>query len=40
MTTSSNYALAKEQYADIGVDTDAALEKLAIIPISVHYGHG
>ncbi len=40
MTTSSNYALAKEQYADIGVDTDAALEKLATIPISVHCWQG
>lgn len=40
MTTSSNYASAKEQYADIGVDTDAALKKLATIPISVHCWQG
>lgn len=40
MNTSSNYELAKEQYAAIGVDTDTALERLATIPISVHCWQG
>ncbi|MDA0346862.1 MAG: L-rhamnose isomerase [Verrucomicrobia bacterium] len=40
MTTDSNYASAKEQYATIGVDTDTALEQLAKIPISVHCWQG
>ena len=40
MNTSSNYELAKEQYAAIGVDTDAALQRLATIPISVHCWQG
>jgi L-rhamnose isomerase len=30
------YDLAKEQYADLGVDTDAALKKLDTISISLH----
>lgn len=40
MTTASHYASAKDQYASIGVDTDAALEILATIPISVHCWQG
>ena len=40
MNTSSNYELAKEQYATVGVDTDTALERLATIPISVHCWQG
>lgn len=31
-----NYQIAREQYAELGVDTDAVLKKLAEIPISVH----
>jgi len=31
-----NYQIAKEMYAEIGVDTDAVLKKLADIPISLH----
>ena len=30
------YAIAKERYAAVGVDTDAALEQLRNIPISLH----
>jgi L-rhamnose isomerase len=40
MTTESNYASAKEQYATIGVDTDTALTQLSKIPISVHCWQG
>src|SRR6188508_461352 len=34
------YDLAKQQYADLGVDTDAALKKLATVPISIHCWQG
>lgn len=34
------YELAREQYAELGVDTDAALQKLAAIPISLHCWQG
>jgi L-rhamnose isomerase len=34
------YALAKERYAPLGVDTDAALAKLALISISLHCWQG
>ncbi|MBK8903899.1 MAG: L-rhamnose isomerase [Anaerolineaceae bacterium] len=34
------YALAKERYAALGVDVDAALQKLATIPISLHCWQG
>jgi L-rhamnose isomerase len=34
------YALARERYAMLGVDTDAALRKLAAIPISLHCWQG
>lgn len=30
------YKIAKERYAEIGIDTDAALEKLQNIPLSLH----
>ena len=30
------YKIAKERYAEIGVDTDAALNILKDIPVSVH----
>ena len=32
----SNYQIAKEQYAEIGVNTDEALKKLKNIAISLH----
>jgi L-rhamnose isomerase len=34
------YALAQERYAALGVNTDAALQKLATIPISLHCWQG
>ncbi len=34
------YALAKARYADIGVDTDQAMEALKAIPISLHCWQG
>lgn len=34
------YLIAKEQYAAIGVDTDAALSKLKSIPVSMHCWQG
>ena len=36
----SAYAAAKERYAALGVDTDAALKRLAAIPISLHCWQG
>ena len=35
-TAEKNYQIAKEQYAEFGVDTDKALELLKKTPISVH----
>ena len=40
MNTQKNYEIAREIYAGIGVDTDAALEKLRNIPISIHCWQG
>ena len=34
------YILAKEQYAAIGVDTDAAMRKLQPVPVSMHCWQG
>ena len=34
------YDLARQQYADLGVDTDAALKMLATVPISIHCWQG
>ncbi len=34
------YEIAKQRYADLGVDTDAAIATLATIPISVHCWQG
>ena len=39
-TVDGSYRLAREQYAALGVDTDAALERLARIPISLHCWQG
>jgi L-rhamnose isomerase len=39
-TLEKAYELAKEQYAEIGVDTDRALERLASIPVSLHCWQG
>jgi len=35
-----NYETAKQRYAEIGVDTDAALENLQKIKISLHCWQG
>ena len=35
-----SYELAKKRYAELGIDTDAALEKLKNIPISMHCWQG
>ncbi|MBQ1229947.1 MAG: L-rhamnose isomerase, partial [Clostridia bacterium] len=40
MNVQKNYEIAKEIYASIGVDTDAVMEKLAGIPISLHCWQG
>ena len=43
MTTKSieaAYKLAKERYAELGVNTDQAIEKLAAVPISLHCWQG
>ncbi len=37
---SKGYELAREQYAKFGVDTDAAIEKLKNIPVSLHCWQG
>ncbi len=34
------YAIAKEQYAAFGVDTDAAMQTLATVPVSMHCWQG
>ncbi len=39
-TIESAYAAARERYAELGVDTDAALARLAEIPISLHCWQG
>ncbi len=36
----ASYSLARERYAELGVDTEAALAKLATIPISLHCWQG
>lgn len=36
----NHYAIAKEQYAQVGVDTEQALERLANTPLSIHCWHG
>ena len=40
MTTSERYASAKEMFASLGVDTDAALETRRKIPVSMHCWQG
>ena len=40
MTQKERYLDAKEQYAQIGVDTDAAIERLKEIPVSLHCWQG
>lgn len=40
MTTTERYESAKKIYADIGVDTDAAIKQLKCIPIAMHCWQG
>lgn len=40
MTQMERYAYAKERYAGIGVDTDAAIAKLRKVPVSLHCWQG
>jgi L-rhamnose isomerase len=40
MNTERAYELAQERYAEIGVDTEAAIQKLSTIPISLHCWQG
>ncbi len=40
MSIEKSYELAREQYAQIGVDTDAAIARLKEIPISIHCWQG
>lgn len=39
-SASASYSLAQERYAAMGVDTEAAMAKLATIPISLHCWQG
>lgn len=39
-TVTQAYELAKQQFADIGVDTEKAMSLLAILPISMHCWQG
>jgi L-rhamnose isomerase len=39
-SVSKSYDLAKERYAELGIDTDAVMKKLASIPISLHCWQG
>ena len=39
-TIEQAYELARQSYADLGVDTEAAMEKLGTIPISLHCWQG
>ena len=40
MTTTERYVSAKQIFAAIGVDTDAALETLKRVPVSMHCWQG
>jgi L-rhamnose isomerase len=40
MDIKNAYRIAREQYAQIGIDTDKALKKLAKIPVSMHCWQG
>ena len=40
MTVQERYEAARKMYADIGVDTDAAIAKLKEIPVSLHCWQG
>ena len=36
MTGAEKYEVAKNKYQEIGVDTDAAIERLSKVPIALH----
>jgi L-rhamnose isomerase len=38
--SAASYQLARDRYAELGVDTDAALKRLSTIPISLHCWQG
>ncbi|MCD8119603.1 MAG: L-rhamnose isomerase [Lachnospiraceae bacterium] len=40
MTLTEKYTYAKDAYASIGIDTDAAIEKLKDVPLSLHCWQG
>lgn len=40
MTTAEKYAAAKEQYQKLGINTDAVIEKLKTVPVSLHCWQG
>lgn len=40
MTITERYEAAKEQYQKVGVDTDAVIEKLKTVPVSLHCWQG
>ena len=40
MTTRERYESAREIYAKLGVDTDAAIEKCKNVPVSLHCWQG
>lgn len=40
MTTAERYAAAKEQYQKLGIDTDAVIQKLKTVPVSLHCWQG
>lgn len=40
MTGAEKYEVAKNKYQEIGVDTDAAIERLSKVPIALHAGRG
>ena len=40
MTTKERYETAKQEYARLGIDTDAAIEKLKTVPVALHCWQG
>lgn len=40
MTIAEKYEIAKEEYAKLGIDTDAAIEKLKTVPVALHCWQG
>ena len=40
MCNKSNYEIAKSRYATLGIDTDAAIEKLKNVPVAIHCWQG